>query len=1050
MTRRYPQHAAGQGKSAMAGEDKLRDYLKRVTVDLAEARRKLAEADARRYEPIAIVGMACRYPGADSVDDFWAALAAGSCAVADDVPGGRYDLGPYEESCGVYTRRGAFLSDIASWDARFFGSSAREALRMDPHQRLLMELFWEAMEDAGTPPPSLEGSRTAVMVGFSDPFQYGRIQAEQEGVRFAVDPYAAQGSSMSVVAGRLAYHFDLRGPTLALDTACSSSLVAVHQAGEALRRGECDLALAGAASLVIHPDMYVNGCSTSMFAPDGLCKTFDANADGYVLGEGGGVVVLERLSDALRTGHRIHAVIRGSAVNQDGRSNGLTAPNRAAQVDVIRRAQAAARVTPDEVVYVEAHGSGTKLGDAIELGALGDVFGARSPERPLHVGAVKSNIGHTQAAAGMAGLIKTTLVLKRGLVPPNVNIAQLSETALAAGDIRPATGTVPLPVGDGTQVVGVSSFGWSGTNAHVVLEAAPAADAEVKEETSGRDSARIQLLPVSAADEAALRQHLSRLADGLGESALADVAFTLQSGRAEHEYRRAVIATDGAQAAARLAEASGPPAVRRLKNTPRVAFLLPDAGEVSPALGVELYGSDPVFAEAVDACAALAAERFGTDLRPHFAGGAVADAGSRRLLAFVVEYALGRAMERRGVIPHLVLGTGIGALVADCLTGELSLEDALRGAITAADVDAGADGHAEAVADVNAEQDPTADAVSWNHQADRIAANAQVCIELGPGSEDADARVLISGSDGTQGPIVLNALPEADESESARLLTVFGRLWELGVALDWDAVRGDRAGRGQIVRLPAYPFQRQRFWPEPIAKSQQQGESRRRQEEQEHERENEQQRSGGSAEHVELLKRRWTESVAQSPSTLSGRFVLLADAGGIADALARQLRGEGVQVIVARSNEELADEELAGEELRDEDGTLTIVDLSAVEERDELPAVLGASRSLARWGSGGRQGVRVLLATRGGHEVLDGEPADPAQSAVAVLPVVAAQEYLSLDVRGVDLDPASAAAEAAEDLLNELRTPTGDALVAYRARTRYAPDYTPGYTSASA
>ncbi|HEV3171641.1 MAG TPA: beta-ketoacyl synthase N-terminal-like domain-containing protein, partial [Actinocrinis sp.] len=457
----------------MAGEDKLRDYLKRVTVDLAETRRKLAQADERRHEPIAIVGMACRYPGADSVDAFWESLAAGRCAVADDVPGGRYDLSPYEESCGVYTRRGAFLPDIAGWDARFFGASAREALRMDPQQRLLMELFWEAMEDAGTPPPSLEGSRTGVLVGFSDPFQYGRMQAELEGKRFMVDPYTGQGSSMSVAAGRLAYHFDLRGPTMAIDTACSSSLVAVHQAEEALRRGECDLALAGAAFLVIHPDMYVNGCSTSMFAPDGLCKTFDARADGYVLGEGGGVVVLERLSDALRAGRRIHAVIRGSAVNQDGRSNGLTAPNRAAQVDVIRRALAAARATADEVVYVEAHGSATKLGDAIELGALGDVFGARSTDRPLHVGAVKSNIGHTQAAAGMAGLIKTVLVLERGVVPPNVNLTELSETAQAAGDIRPVTAAVPLPESDGPRFVGVSSFGWSGTNAHVVMEAAP-------------------------------------------------------------------------------------------------------------------------------------------------------------------------------------------------------------------------------------------------------------------------------------------------------------------------------------------------------------------------------------------------------------------------------------------------------------------------------------------------------------------------------------------------------------------------------------------------
>ncbi|HXR70589.1 SDR family NAD(P)-dependent oxidoreductase [Actinocrinis sp.] len=397
------------------------------------------------------------------------------------------------------------------------------------------------------------------------------------------------------------------------------------------------------------------------------------------------------------------------------------------------------------------------------------------------------------------------------------------------------------------------------------------------------------------------------------------------------------------------------------------------------------------------------------------------DAGSKQLSVFVVEYALARAMERRGVTAHLVLGTGVGALVAGVLTGERNLEDALR---SAAESTGGAqDGVATSV--VTSVATSVAVAADWSHEADRIAANAQVCIELGSGGDG--ARTLISGSDGAHGPVVFNALPEAGESEAARLLATLGRLWELGVELDWDAVRGCR---GRIVQLPAYPFQRQRFWPEPAAKS-----TAQRQEQQE---------SGDSAaQRVELLERRWTEpeSAMQGASTLSGRFVLLADARGIADALAQRLRGEGVEVIVARSAEELD-----GEALPDADGTLTIVDLMSVEERDELGAVLAASRSLARWGSLGAQSVQVLLVTRGGHEVLGGERANPAQAAVAVLPVVAAQEYLSLDVRGIDLDSACSIADAADALLNELRAPAADLLVAYRAGTRYAS----GYATASA
>ncbi|MET8850205.1 beta-ketoacyl synthase N-terminal-like domain-containing protein, partial [Amycolatopsis sp. NPDC004625] len=450
----------------MTGEDKLRDYLKRATVELAGARKRLAEYEARESEPIAVIGMSCRFPGAPDVDSYWKLLREGRAAEVGDVPDGRFDHVP-----GV-RRRGAFLSEVDGWDAGFFGYAPQEALRMDPQQRLLMELAWEAMDDAGTPAPRLRGSRTGVLLGFSDAFQYGQVEAEREGTGVYADPYMGQGSLASVVAGRLAYHFDLRGPAFSLDTACSSTLVAVHLAARALRAGECDYALAGGGFLALHPFLYVYSSRNALLSPTDRCHTFDTSADGYMMGEGGGMVVLTRLSDALRDGHRVRAVIRGSAVNQDGRSNGLTAPNRSAQVDVIRRALSDAGAAPADVDFLEAHGSGTPLGDEIELGALGDVFGGRPADRPLTVGAVKTNIGHTHTAAGIAGLIKTVLVLENGEVPPNLHMTEPAEQVLANTAVRPATALAPLPDGR-PAVAGVSSFGWSGTNAHLVLQSAP-------------------------------------------------------------------------------------------------------------------------------------------------------------------------------------------------------------------------------------------------------------------------------------------------------------------------------------------------------------------------------------------------------------------------------------------------------------------------------------------------------------------------------------------------------------------------------------------------
>ncbi|WP_410606658.1 type I polyketide synthase [Amycolatopsis sp. lyj-109] len=698
----------------MTGEEKLRDYLKRATVELAGARRRLAEYEARESEPIAVIGMSCRFPGAPDVDSYWNLLREGRAAEVGDVPAGRFDHVP-----GV-RRRGAFLSEVDGWDAGFFGYAPQEALRMDPQQRLLMELAWEAMDDAGTPAPKLAGSRTGVLLGFSDAFQYGQVEAEREGTGVYADPYMGQGSLASVVAGRLAYHFDLHGPAFSLDTACSSTLVAVHLAARALRAGECDYALAGGGFLALHPFLYVYSSRNALLSPSDRCHTFDTSADGYMMGEGGGMVVLARLSDAVRDGHRIRAVIRGSAVNQDGRSNGLTAPNRGAQVEVIRRALADAGAAPGDVDFLEAHGSGTPLGDEIELGALGDVFGARPADRPLTVGAVKTNIGHTHTAAGIAGLIKTVLVLENGEVPANLHMDNPAEQVLASSAVRPSTGLAPLPDHGRPAVAGVSSFGWSGTNAHLVLEAAP--PTQPRPDTAKPPA---ELIPVTAASAAALTAHLTRLAQvaapitrvdppitrvdspitrvdlpSTGDApaanlTLADLAHTLREGRAHLDHRRAIVATSLDDAARQLTSAAQAPGVHRKPGTPKVAFLLPGVGDQYRGLATQLYRDEPVFAAAVDECCAIAAERCGVDLRaaffaepiaagaPSFFGDGPADelldrAEVAHPLLFTVEYALARLLADRGVKPGLLVGYSLGEYVAACLAGVFTLADALH------------------------------------------------------------------------------------------------------------------------------------------------------------------------------------------------------------------------------------------------------------------------------------------------------------------------------------------------------------------------------------
>jgi acyl transferase domain-containing protein/acyl carrier protein len=658
-------------------------------------------------EPLAIVGMSCRFPGgADTTELFWKQLLGGVDSVTV-VPPQRWDADSHYDPTGStpgtsYTRYGAFLTDAAGWDAEFFRYSPQEALRTDPQQRLLLELVWEALEDAAIPATALPGIRTGLIVGLMDTGQYTRLQLDRNRRECLADPHFGLGSASSAAAGRIAHQLDLCGPAFTVDTACSSSLVAVHLAAESLIRGETDLAIAAAASVNVHPEFQVQACAMSMLAADGRCKTFDAHADGFALGEGGGVVLLERLSDAVRNRRRIHALLRGSAVNQDGRSNGLTAPNRAAQVEVIRAALRSAGVPADQIGYVEAHGSGTQLGDAIELAALHDVFGGRPNRQPLLVGAVKTNIGHALAGSGMAGLIKTVLALEHRELPPNLHLTRPTDALPQDGTLRPLASRTPLPCIGNRRLAGVSSFGWSGTNAHLVVEQAP----QARPAPADR---RGQVLLLSADCPEALAKLAARLADrmdGSPELELADVAYTLQTGRTRMAARRALVCHDTADARRRLRDgalrAELARTERREPGRPTVAYLLPGVGEQHLGMAGLLYASDPVFAGVIDHCAELLASRYEIDLPAMLSGsrpasgesslaavmgrdaaalhpdtGQLSRADLIHPLVFCVEVALARLFAKYGIEPDALLGYSLGEYTAACLAGVFTLDDAL-------------------------------------------------------------------------------------------------------------------------------------------------------------------------------------------------------------------------------------------------------------------------------------------------------------------------------------------------------------------------------------
>lgn len=802
--------------------------IKRALLALEDMQAKLDAVESAKREPIAIIGMGCRFPGGvESPEDFWQLLSQGVDAITD-VPADRWDADAYydpdpDAPGKIYTRKGGFLRQVDQFNPQFFGISAREATSLDPQQRLLLEVSWEALERANHSPERLFNTTTGVFIGICANDYNKRIwQSEDLG---QVDAFSATGNALSVAAGRLSYTLGLKGPSLAVDTACSSALVAVHLACQQLRQQDCDLALAGGINLLLAPDSTIAFAKTRMLNPDGQCKTFDADANGYVRGEGCGVIVLKRLTDAIAAGDHILAVIRGSAVNHNGRSSSLIAPNGPAQQAVIRKALEVGGVDPATVGYVEVQGTGTAFGEPIEVGALESVFCKHRPAtQPLVIGSVKTNIGHLEAASGIASLMKVVLAMQHGEIPAHLHLKQPNphiewdKLPLQIPTQRQAW----TPIAQ-RRLAGVSAFGFSGTNAHLIVEEAPVTG------SMPSDVERpLHVLTLSAKTEVALTRLVEQYEKFLAlhpDTSLADLCFSANGGRSHFPYRLSVVAKspiDLGETLMAFTDGQSPTGLRSGKaaTAPKVAFLFPCDSVGFVELGRQLYDTQPTFRSTLDHCNKLLEAPLGRSLSDSLNDSSSIPAP----LLFAVEYALANLWQSWGIEPTVVLGEGVGEVAAACVAGVFSLEDAVK-LVT----------RGEAVADELGYTPPQISFISshtgllaaagvtkpeyWRDrpQSGKLAESVATLREQG-----CDVVLELSSHPGclkslpeglSQG---LVWLPELTSTPAVwqQLLESLGVLYVQGAQINWAEF--DRGYARRSVQLPTYPWERQRYWIETV------------------------------------------------------------------------------------------------------------------------------------------------------------------------------------------------------------------------------------------
>lgn len=785
----------------MATEEKLVDYLKWTTAELHQAQQRLREYEARDREPIAIVSMACRFPGGvRSPERLWGLVAGGEEPIGGYPEDRGWDLDVLRSAEGTPDdRAGGFVYDALDFDASFFGMSPSEALATEPQQRMLLEVAWEAVERAGIDPHTLRGTRTGVYAGLTThDYMAGLSQLGHapEGVL----GHLGAGISGSLASGRVSRTLGLEGPAVTVDTACSSALVAMHLAAHALRRGECALALAGGATVLSTPALFLESAAQpGNLARDGRCKPFAAAADGMVWGEGAGIVVLERLSDARRAGHPVLAVIRGSAVNQDGGGGGFAAPHGPTQQRLIGEALSGARLSAGDVDVVEAHGTGTAMGDLIEIQALLATYGRDRPaDRPLLLGSVKSNIGHTQAASGVASVIKMVLALRHGTLPASLNIDRRNPYVdWSAGEVKLLTEPVDWPAGERPRRAGVSSFGVSGTNAHLILEEAPEPSGHAGEAPAG-------VVPwvVSARSENALKAQAAALADHVTrhqEPPVAGVAWSLATTRSVFEHRAVVVGEDRTELVAGLrAIADGE------RPSPagggRTAWVFGRDG-LRPGAGAELYERFPAFATAVDeACKLL--DRLPRDL--------FLDGRPDAQALFALQTGLVRLLETAGLRPDLVIGYGIGEIAAAYAAGVFDLTDACRLVAGSAGGDPACTvPRIPVIHDGRPAGEEIATPGYWAERVHRagepvaVSGGADVLLELGPCPQ---------APDGERPSVALSVLGgDGDGAEARGLFQALGRLHVMGTTVGWAALL-EHEPPPRAVPLPTYAFQRERYW----------------------------------------------------------------------------------------------------------------------------------------------------------------------------------------------------------------------------------------------